>query len=313
MGSTESVFLADLCNLLDGSAKVAIQTFTAEEWTPAPDSQVDREMRAEVMGRAGVPWDRTPRDTAFTHATLPLYAAAENLGSIADLVKPPMTMFGAFILARASIEGSARSWWMLDPALDIEDRVHRGVRERWAVVCERISLLEEMEPGELRSDPAAADMVAEYDRNLAKAAVRKQDVLDTAWNLRVPIHRKDGVVIGVDVQRPASSKVVGDLLAAVGFRIGAGLYSWLSQLNHSSASSLSEFFQTGREVSPDVYEWRPEVPASLLQNVLHVTLLAFLEAFDRLVFLYGWDDGPWSSWRTHVKKKIVTGPRVQVQ
>ena len=71
--------------------------------------------------------------------------------------------------------------------------------------------------------------------------------------------------------------------------------------------------QTGREVSPDVYEWRPEVPASLLQNVLHVTLLAFLEAFDRLVFLYGWDDGPWSSWRTHVKKKIVTGPRVQVQ
>jgi len=301
-----------LCNLLDGSAKVAIQTFTAEEWTAAPDSQVDREMRAEVIGRAGIPWDRAPRETAFTHAALPIYAAAENLGSIAELVEPPMTMFGAFILARASIEGSARSWWVLDPALDVETRVHRSVRERWAVVCDRVSLLEEMERGDLRSDPAAADMVAEYDRSVARAAARKQDVLDNAWTLRVPVHRKDGVVVGVDVQRPASSKVVGDLLAAVGFRIGAGLYSWLSQLNHSSASSLSEFFQTGQEVSPKVYEWRPEIPANLLQSVLHVTLLAFLEAFDRLVLLYGWDDRTWSSWRTHVKKKIATSPRVRV-
>lgn len=287
-------FLADLNNLLDGTAKVAIRTFSESEWAPAPDSQADKERRQgmELVGRRGHVWGPEPALTAHTIAGMSTFAAADHLGGMSELIKPPMPVFGTFVLARATTEAAARSWWLFDPALDVRERVNRSLRERWANVGSSLRILTEM---------------GARDEDLERAERRRQDVLDQADRLGVPVDRDEHrAPIAVAVGRPASGRVVADLLAVVGFERGAGVYDFLSSIEHASASGLMHFFRIVRD-DPEglVASGAPELDPFLLRDIVHLALLAFILSFDRLVGFYGWTDASWPSWRLHVYRKVL--------
>ena len=70
--------------------------------------------QANVESGPGGPWGDIPPHTALSLAKMKLTVAADHIGSLHKLLQPPLPLFGLMVMARASLEASAKAYWLLD-------------------------------------------------------------------------------------------------------------------------------------------------------------------------------------------------------
>lgn len=101
---------------LDGYL-VAVQAFQQAN-KPTPDSFF---MRATKQN--GGQWWRETGD-------LPLAASYDHLAAFRTLLRGPIPRQAGYSVLRGSSEAAAIAWWVFDPGVSEEERVHRGFEER---------------------------------------------------------------------------------------------------------------------------------------------------------------------------------------
>lgn len=250
---------------------------------PAHGSELEAELRNSEVGATG-PWGSVPVEQAYFLADISLFAAANQLGSIATLLKDEMALFGVETLARASLEGVAQAWWLLEPAVGARERVGRGLAARLASSHEALSLRQRLGAASSGQDDRAEILGTAEDLGFQLDS-EKDRWLGRRWTLH-------------ELPHPSRTRAVGDLLQAIGVENGTAIYSWLCGIAHSTAFVLMEFF------SFDAHEERPEtltaVPQQTLGNLSLALLLsvqAYLAGVKRVAGLNGWDVAMLDSWR----------------
>ena len=100
-----------------------------EEVDEAPGSPYALERANNEMGPAGK-WGDEPVHTAMSLASLKLTAAKDHILSLHKQLEPPHTLYGLAVVARASVEASAKAFWLLDPNISVRVRVARSLGEQ---------------------------------------------------------------------------------------------------------------------------------------------------------------------------------------
>ena len=91
----------------------------ANDWKPAPGSQVERERRE-------VP-DQEALQTSHSLGAHAFEQAGEHMFALSDACTNPVTIFAAFTLARGVLESAMRVLWLLDANIKWDERVTRGM------------------------------------------------------------------------------------------------------------------------------------------------------------------------------------------
>jgi hypothetical protein len=63
-------------------------------------------------------------------ASLKLTAAKDQMLSVHKLLEPPHSLYGLAVMSRATIEASAKAYWLLDPKSSVRERVARSLGEQ---------------------------------------------------------------------------------------------------------------------------------------------------------------------------------------
>ncbi len=293
-----------LHNLLDGTWRVASKTLEENEQKPVAGSIASTEIGTAEAGPGG-PWGDEPALTAYSLAMIANFAAADQLGCLATLIDSEGVagIFGPLVIARACIEASARSWWLLDPNIGVRERVGRSFRVRIRSIDETTHLINELllgvgsAEGEVGRQQLLDDLETQRARRIA--------VLDQAVACGIPVHYEKRAPIGVNVTMPKNDELVGGLLEDAGAVLGAALYALLSGVTHATHYALIQYFEQLETGDPSLAHLEPVLRRESLMNTVTIVLLAFVTSFGRLVDVYGWEPRTWGAWVKHVKEKII--------
>ena len=141
--------VAKLAHLIEGHLNhVAHQI--APEVAVEPGSMGAREQANIEIGPGG-PWCDIPSHTALSLAKMKLTVAADHIGSLYKLLQPPLPLFGLMVLARTSLEASAKAHWLLDPSISVRDRGARELGDRLVSAREQRDALHLLRPGQVDS------------------------------------------------------------------------------------------------------------------------------------------------------------------
>lgn len=298
----------DLNNLLDGTWRVARTVLDENNIGPMQGSIAAQEIANQEIGASG-PWGEEPVLTAYSLATVANFAAADHLGCLTTLISPDGIggIFGPQVIARSCVEASARSWWLLDPAISVRDRVGRSFRVRLRSVDETKHLLTELIDGASYADDDGRreGLLLELDKQLG----RRSEILADAVAKGVPVHRERGEPVGINVPMPKNDELVGALLRNSGATLGAAIYALLSGVSHATPYALLEYFEQVESADPLLANLEPHLRDESVLSMTTVVVLGFLESFGRLVYLYGWNAESWGSWAKHARRKIVEAHR----
>ena len=98
---------------------------------PDAGSQADGELNKHIEVGPKGPWGRKPVEDAYNVASMLYGAAGQYLRAFGQLLNDNMVLFGFQAITRALLEAAARSWWVLDPACTVRERVERAYVERY--------------------------------------------------------------------------------------------------------------------------------------------------------------------------------------
>lgn len=268
---------------LAGFANVFASYRSEFHWEPSPGSLAAEATRREpeVAGA----WSDEPVADLLALVSLQMTSAAEHLEGVARVLGDEPMVFVPASVARGVVEAAGRSWWLLDPDLTLDQRVHRALTERLYGIWENSKY-----PEEVRGREA-------WDRKIARIlgeAERREVPFVTGTDRRAPY-------VGAE-RRPASTWLTQQLFDSE--EIGAVFYRHLSAIAHATTS-------LAQGVDPDLEEHELAPAAThLVVRADSVILLAFgaswafSSAFDRLIGFYGWDTVPWLSWQRFGLSKL---------
>lgn len=275
--------VAEWRRLIDDTLQFCVN-YRNQGGPPGANSEKYRELRNSDVGTAE-PWGSVPVERAYFLADISLFAAANQLGSIGTLLKEEMALLGVETLARASLEGAAQTWWLLEPGIGVRERVGRGLASRLASSHEALAL--QLKLGV--SSASLRDQRTEVRRNAEELGFQLDSKKDRWLGLRWTVH---------GVPYPSRTEAVGDLLHAIGVDHGTAIYSWLCGISHSTAFALMEFFSFDEDGErPDTYTAVPQQTLGNLSLALLLAVQAYLAGVQRLAGLNGWDVAMLDSWR----------------
>jgi hypothetical protein len=145
-------------------------------WRPAWQSEADGEVRNRELRTDGSPWGEDPVRTAYTAATVFLFAALDALLAFRDSVNMSTTSYVPGVLSRAAMEAGSQAFWLLEPGIGARRRVIRSVLVRAGSAANLKETVEAVDPAETVSnygeDPA---MIEAYAQGLGLAYTEKKD------------------------------------------------------------------------------------------------------------------------------------------
>jgi hypothetical protein len=240
----------------------------------AENSQAIAEERSEEVGTFGR-WGDEPAFTARVQARLKLIAALDHLNSLQKLLRPPLTLFGLMVLARASVEASSQAYWLLDPALTIRGRVSRSLADRLMSAKEAASVLKLL-------GLDAGDEVAkiESERNELLAEV-------------------------VDI--PAKTTLAGEVLAnhMPNAEMARGLYKLMCASAHSTMYAVLQHFQPIEgSADPRGQLVTSYMPLEAVVWAIEASLGAHTSALDRWLQYVGADRWAWERWKLKLARDL---------
>jgi hypothetical protein len=226
----------------------------------APGSLADQERHAQAS--LTDTWSDKPVDVAYSVAGLAQHVAEDLLLGVERLVHAhPVHRFAVEAMVRCALEACAQAWWLLDPKIDMRQRVARGMAERIHGLQDRRGL----------------------EHRLGGSTVETDRLLD---QIRASAARKQLRL----ARRPAADQLVEDLLGGDG--LGRAVYQFTSQVVHGNyagvldrATTVPNLARPGEQLA---------VTTTLgLPMVLAVARLGFVAVVDRQVQVHGWPDSEW--------------------
>lgn len=216
--------------------------------------------------------------TTYSQAATLLASAENYLYGMAQLLHEPVAHFSFLAIGRACLENAARAWWLLDPRIDAKTRAGRGLDVRLRSLWEASSLMD---------DEGAKDLLRSSQARAAKVA---ESARDQGF---VVAETKRGYVLH-DIERKNATDLCEMMIPGV----GRFMYKLLSASTHGTTYALMQHY-TPEKSDRGGMGWivQPDDDFSMMGYTAAVAGLAFSAAGDRQVELYGWDSGPWVSWK----------------
>lgn len=279
----------ELKNIMQGSMRCIRDLRIESRYAPHPGSQTEREIHDGTSLVAE--WTRTPVQDC--HAT-----PNAQLGSADDYMSMMVASFDAgavyspHVLARATLEASARAYELLTPSWDVQTRVLAGMTERLYGLSELARL----------PIPSAQEYANARITRFCRGAVQ--------LNLTIlPATRHQPIAI--ERRRTSMTNVIKALLDDDDSEapIGGMLANYLSSVAHSVGPAIIGQLESMGEIpgSPGMRYGRPTLTVAAMISQGSATLLGYLRAVSRQVDFYGWDTATWKSWQIHA---MQTGRRL---
>jgi hypothetical protein len=297
----EDAELAVLRSILTSVAEAVGTTIRANGgFDPNPGSPAAAEIAAEgpFVARS-----KTPVLDAHSVALMRLTSATEHFTAIARLLEdPPVAAYGPASLARTALENSARAWRAFDPALDLRARIGRGRTDFIVNLKEVLRALDAIEKIGTPRELAENKKMRDKTEGILNAIVDDSDRIGLT-----PVRNKKGEVIGIVEAAMGPTAAIAEQLGPMG-RLA---YNDLSAVAHGTLFGLVGRLEevVGVPAMQGVKLMTPSVNMSNLRNAIAITLLAYQEATERRMSLYGWDMTAWNAWK--IKTAQVLAPLVR--
>ena len=190
------------------------------------DSPRAREISAD--SQYAVPSQPAPVSDAYANGQLSLRFAQEYLWGAIDSILYK-SIFPSFALARCSLEATARGYWLLEPDIEIKERLRREAKHYAQCLTEMRKMLNSTLQEALAAK--AATLKAHEQENLDWA--RSNDLTD----------KTDTTAFANSCS--SFTDLVGELISDMpeGGNVAPMVYRWLSGSAHSNPIVLQEFGQ----------------------------------------------------------------------
>lgn len=236
----------------------------------AADRNHDPSPTSEAAATANDPLRRTPSEVA----TLLQLVASDHLRTVGAVLNARVIpSWGLHSLLRVVVEASARTWWMLEPGLDVDAKASRGLLARLEMLRER----DKLEGGsgnaaqriqELLQEIEQAGFVVELKRDGSPRRINGTGYADTTGVLRqmLPDHG------------PGTGLAFGEFL----YRLLSGAThgaEWMATLNAEPVADLDQKDLTLARTAADPHQvgW-----------LLTAGIQSHATAFDAHCRLNGW-------------------------
>ena len=256
---------------------------------PQPASQAAAEFSQQALYVG--PWSAQPLADALGPANMLIYAAEDNLRSVAVLIEDGNSLYGPTILLRAALENVARAWRILS-AHGIEERLCRGWNFLLYSDYERRALEQEMRIADSRTP-------------------RIKQVLNSAGAAGLP----------VGPSKKGSPKWLGSgwqnatgicrLMLADGSRqpqdeLGAVLYRLLSATPHGASHGILRNMQVVAGGERSSLGFLSVNPGNHTETALLAACvgIAYLEAATKQMEYFGWGGTGWDAWMKEFGKHL---------
>lgn len=242
--------------------------------TPEPGSTADLEIFHNAERGPGGPWTpenvRRPYDIS---GGLLLMALGNYLRSLQLVLVPEMALYGFQVLARSIIEGAASAAWVLDPAINIRDRVIR------AALLEHESILEAR-----KVESAGGGDGSGYNKQILELRTRL-----ALMGIAEYLNRKS-VLIGFEGKTLApKTDAASDLLRLLDIDHGEMWYRAISGVAHSVLYGVTQYL-TGEPIpGTNRATLKPRLPLDAVIGAVVLSINAYLFVLQRHSFLWGRD------------------------
>jgi hypothetical protein len=257
--------------------------------SPAALENEDESLRGE--------WGQTPALDANNLGRLLTLSASDHLLSLADALESPITgAFVSFTIGRGVLEAAGRAVYLMDPTVDLRERVRRFMNERlWSINESRRFL------GGLQSDTSRLDDIEDTIRRTAET--KGHVVGRTRGNTQGEWH--------LDRERPSVMAVCDLILPAQPGKpkFGSATYRFLSASAHGGEAGLAGHLDHEDDT-------RMTVAKTSVSHARHLLwpVKAYVAMGDRLLRHYGWDNTSWDQardaalefWVQHVVQGLET-------
>lgn len=240
---------------------------------PLPGSPAARENEDESLHGK---WGQTPASDANNLGRLLCISASDHMLSLADALASPNTgAFVSFTIGRGILEAAGRAWYLMDPAVDLRERVRRYVNEKLWSINESRRFLDGLQSG-----TGKLDEVEEAIRRTAASKGYAVQNSRNGWRL--------------DDERPTIMAVCDLILTTPVGRseFGSATYRFLSASAHGGEAGLAGHLEHEDDTQFTVAK----------QSVSHARYLlwplkAYVVMGDRFLRHYGWDNTSWDQAR----------------
>jgi hypothetical protein len=205
-------------------------------------------------------WDENVVLDVLVYLGMTVTEASYILYSIGRLLYSPVSLRAVEVLARTTLEMSARAWWMLDPDIPVRERVQRALGEELHTSRQELAALRK---GALPELTEAESWRINTTLNFARSR-----------GISLKYDKREREVLYGFV-RPTSSALMEEFATSLGLAgRGASLYGWLSSSTHGDTFHLVDLGEEQPKVA--------HVKLSTLANTLTAPVLAFREVHLRL-------------------------------
>lgn len=252
---------------------------------PSEASRAMRELQAEALtyGRSDI-WESPVSDT-HAFGGVALFSVVDLTRTFASsLLADPTPVYGHLVVARAVFEAAGVAAWLNEPAVEVDERVRRGLAEHiynaWEL--DRLAIEDDTEDRIYRWEGVASRFSWDVKNNRGK-----------------PIVGGSG--------RPSVGDGIDRLVGTVGRRLGKAQWSYLSSVTHGTFYGLRQSITSASNETPfdpPLAEFR-----TVLTDVWPQTLCvskALREAAHRRFVLFGWTDEEWTTARQEAFRQEVT-------
>lgn len=262
-----------LCTTLRGFANCAESYQRLHHYLPVPGSVAAREI--EAGGSLAT-------DT-LSSAAMVLGGAHDHVIGLENLLAAQSSVYAPHTVARALLEGAARAWWLLDPAIDGRERACRGFTERLASLHEAAKIERVATGGTGQATTARIHHVADLARHHGLQVLND----DRGRPAAVGAPRLSATVL---VARLLDGRDGDKVFGEVAFRAWSGathgmLWSLTASLDPQPDPTGQHQLIAHRRMTLDAVE-----------QLTAIAAMAFGEAFNREVEVYGWDRREWEAY-----------------
>jgi hypothetical protein len=209
-------------------------------------------------------------------------AVTDHLVGLARVLDPEEPLvWTPYTVARPVLELSARVWWLADPEIEPLERATRHFNRLLYSSWESANVGFTSVSGKEQSE--VTDTLCEWGQANGLTVHRGDEYRPTYLGNTKPV---------------SNTRLITDMLGD----LGRGAYSMFSAPGHGTPSGIY-----GSVKAVDADGGYPELTLSTVRIILAASLLAFRDAFDRLVDHYGWDVSAWGSWRGQIEATLKPG------
>ena len=238
------------------------------------------------MADTGEPWV----SQASHLALLRMVAMEDGMSGVAGLLSDRQAEGGVFtpwVVGRFVIENAALLWWLMEPDLDVQNRIARALTDR---------VRSHQEAGKVERDMGIDDPLS---------ANRLERIRAQARSLGMEFHDppRQGWSVGGQ-HRPERTDLVKMLFDAADLEGGVVAYRYLTGVSHGERFALMQHMGTPHETDLGRLV-QPQVTIEQVALLVAAVLLAVVTAVDRAVPYFGWDPEMWSQWSHHAVNLIA--------